>query len=50
MIVESEFLQLSWIFELIKKSSLRRYCSGDDNDDVLGINVIIGEKQPREKV
>ena len=44
--IESELLQFNSIRELMKRSWFRRYCSGDANEDVLGIRVMEGGEQP----
>ena len=47
VMIESELLQFNSIRELMKRSWFRRYCSGDANEDVLGIRVTEGGEQPR---
>ena len=46
VMIESELLQFNSIRELMKRSWFRRYCSGDANEDVLGIRVTEGGEQP----
>ena len=47
VMIESELLQFNSIRELMKRSWFRRYCSGDANEDVLGIRMMVGGEQPR---
>ncbi len=49
VVIASELSQLTWIFELISKSWFRGNWSGNDKDDVPGINAIEGGEQPKRK-
>ena len=46
VVMASEMLQFKSMRELMKKSWFRRYCRGDDSEEVLGISMMTGEEQP----